>query len=167
MNTNIKIFLLCPIPDDQKPINQYIELKENLITNWTTLSTKKYEKKIFSFYSLFFSIISLFQFSSLKGIDYLFDWVLYNLNITTSFLLFFFLINLSRWFQIKSQFEKARFFYEETSWYDGQIWEKPFLLIKNDKLINTQKINPIIKRIQKTIFQLLFFNFLSFLLIKI
>ena len=29
MNLNIKIFLLCPIPDDQKPINEYINLKEN------------------------------------------------------------------------------------------------------------------------------------------
>lgn len=167
MNTNIKIFLLCPIPDEQKPINQYIGLKENLITNWTTLSTQKYQKKILFFYIIFFTIISIFQLYSLKGMNYLFDWILYNLSITTIFILFLFLINLSRWLQIKSQFQKARFFYEETSWYDGQIWEKPFLLIKNDKLISTQKISPIIKRIQKTIVQLLLFNFLLVLLMEI
>ena len=48
MNTNIKIFLLCPVPDDQKPINEYIGLKENQLTNWTTLSKKKLSKKDFT-----------------------------------------------------------------------------------------------------------------------
>ena len=40
MINNIKIFLLCPVPEDQKPINVYIGLKENVLTNWTTLSKK-------------------------------------------------------------------------------------------------------------------------------
>ena len=44
MNTNIKFFLLCPVPDDQKPINEYIGLKENQLTNWTTLSKKIIKK---------------------------------------------------------------------------------------------------------------------------
>ena len=30
MNTKLKFFLLCPVPEDQKPINEYIGLKENL-----------------------------------------------------------------------------------------------------------------------------------------
>ena len=29
MNPNIKIFLLCPVPEEQKPLNEYINLKEN------------------------------------------------------------------------------------------------------------------------------------------
>ena len=47
MNLNIKIFLLCPIPDDQKPINEYINLKENDFTNLMLLSKKNYFSKIF------------------------------------------------------------------------------------------------------------------------
>ena len=47
MNTNIKIFLLCPVPDDQKPINEYIGLKENPVTNWTMLAKKNYDAKLF------------------------------------------------------------------------------------------------------------------------
>ena len=42
MNSNIKIFLLCPVPETQKPINEYIALKENFLTNWTTLRKEKY-----------------------------------------------------------------------------------------------------------------------------
>ena len=47
---NIKFFLLCPIPEDQKPINEYIGLKENPLTNWTTLSKKYYERQLLSFF---------------------------------------------------------------------------------------------------------------------
>jgi Conserved in the green lineage and diatoms 27 len=154
MNTNIKIFLLCPIPEDQKPINQYLGLKENTLTSWTTLSTTKYQQKIISLYGLFFGLISLVRFSSFQGLSYVFDWIFENLFLSTNFLLVLFFIILSRWVQIQNQFNQARFFYEETSWYDGQIWEKPFLLIKNDQLIRSQKITPIIQRIQQTIVQL-------------
>jgi hypothetical protein len=38
MKNPIQIFFLCPVPEEQKPINEYIGLKENQITNWTTLS---------------------------------------------------------------------------------------------------------------------------------
>ena len=55
MNTNIKIFLLCPVPDDQKPINEYIGLKENQLTNWTTYQKKIIKKKFFNFFFLIFS----------------------------------------------------------------------------------------------------------------
>jgi hypothetical protein len=166
-NTNIKIFLLCPIPEEQKPINQYIGLKENLLTSWTTLSTKKYQQKILFLYSITFLFISLFQLYSFQSFSYFFDWIVENLFLTTNFLLFLFLIILSRWIQIQNQFNQARFFYEETSWYDGQIWEKPFLLIKNDKLISSQKMTPIIKRIQQSIFQLLFLNCIFLILLQI
>ena len=56
MNTNIKIFLLCPVPEDQKPINEYIGLKENPLTNWTTLSKKNYLKKIMNLFLINLSL---------------------------------------------------------------------------------------------------------------
>jgi hypothetical protein len=62
-----------------------------------------------------------------------------------------------------TKFKQSAFlFYEEASWYDGQIWEKPFFLIKNDKLISTQKIEPILEEIIKSFFLSLSFLFLVF-----
>ena len=65
---------------------------------------------------------------------------------------------------MKNRFLEARIFYEEGSWYDGQIWEKPFLLIKNDRLLVSQKIDPIIQRISRTILVIFYFTFLLLLL---
>jgi hypothetical protein len=88
-----------------------------------------------------------------------------NLLITNSFLLILFLTLYVNWYQINSRFDVSRLVYEESSWYDTQIWEKPFLLIKNDKLLKTQKIQPIIQRLSRVILMLFFFNL--FLIITI
>ena len=45
----------------------------------------------------------------------------------------------------------------------GQIWQKPLPIIKNDKLIVTQKVIPLLNRIFQT--SIFFINFFTFLLI--
>ena len=167
MNSNIKIFLLCPVPEDQKPINAYIGLKENQLTNWTTLSKKNYEKKLISLFFFFFFLVGFFRFSSFPDSRYLFQWLLINVFVSLNLLFFLVLLVFSRWKQIEKDFNEPRLFYEEASWYDGQIWEKPFSILKNDKLISTQKIKPILQRISRTMFTLLSWNLALFLLFEI
>ena len=146
MSFNIKVFLLCPVPEDQKPINEYITLKKNSFLNWTTCSLKKYHVKIISGYLFAFPVF-LISFLTLTPFSFF--------EIVKIFLVsasFFFISILIRWSTINKRLVESRVFYEEASWFDGQIWEKPFFLIKNDKLLSTQKIEPILKRIWGTIF---------------
>ena len=160
MNFNIKLFLLCPIPDDQKPINQYFSLKENILFNILGINKTNYFYKILINYILFFILITPFTFLfKLNKEIFLFN-SLFSINI----LLIFFIINFVLWLQLLNQFRNARLFYEEASWYDGQFWEKPIELIKNDKLIIQQKIKPIIKRIIKAITLLMSINSLIFII---
>ena len=160
MNFNIKLFLLCPIPDDQKPINQYFSLKENILFNLLGINKTNYFYKILINYILFFILITPFTFLfKLNKEIFLFN-SLFSVNI----LLIFFIINFVLWLQLLNQFRNARLFYEEGSWYDGQFWEKPIELIKNDKLIIQQKIKPIIKRIIKAITLLMSINSLIFII---
>ena len=160
MNFNIKLFLLCPIPDDQKPINQYFSLKENIFFNVLGINKTNYFSKILINYVLFFILITPFTFLfKLNKEIFLFN-SLFSINT----ILIFFIINFVLWLQLLNQFRNARLFYEEGSWYDGQFWEKPIELIKNDKLIIQQKIKPIIKRIIKAITLLMSINSLIFII---
>jgi hypothetical protein len=154
MNLNIKIFLLCPVPEEQKPINEYIQLKENDFTNWVTFGREQYLKKVGSFTLNFFFLFSLFQFSKYQELEYLAETVLETLILTFLGVCFLLLVNFFRWKQVEIRLSKSRLFYEEASWYDGQIWEKPFAILKNDKLLSTQKIQPILQRILRTILTL-------------
>ena len=148
MNLPIKIFFFCPVPEDQKPIQEYVVLRNNKLLNWLTL--KNVQNNLF----LFFWLLTLFALLSplgnregLKDLSLLFP----------SFLLSFVGI-LFRWSQLKKHLNESRLFYEEASWYDGQIWEKELSIIRNDRLLSTQEIEPRTKALWK------FFSSLTFLL---
>jgi len=158
MNLNIKIFLLCPVPDDQKPINEYIQLKENNFSKLIFSSNKSYFSKLILDFFFFFVLSTLISF--LLKLNY--NLILFNTFFSINILISIFLINFLRWSQLLNKFRNSRLFYEEGSWYDGQIWEKPLELIKNDKLLSIQKIEPLINRITKTIF--LIFSFTIFII---
>ena len=85
-------------------------------------------------------------------------YIILNLLITNTLILIVFLTFYLNWYQIKNRFEMSRLVYEESSWYDSQVWEKPFLLIKNDKLLKTQKIQPILQRLSRIIIIFFIFN---------
>jgi hypothetical protein len=168
MNTNIKIFLLCPVPEDQKPINEYIGLKENPLTNWTTLSKKNYLKKIMNLFLINLSLICLLNLNTvLVDFNHFFNWLITNTFISFNLISLFFIVILFRWKQTQNRFEQTRLVYEEGSWYDTQIWEKPFLIIKNDKLISTQKIEPVIQRLLSTLFICIYFDIILLILMQI
>ena len=157
MNTNIRIFLFCPVPENQKPMVEFLLFQDNSFFQWISFSKKKYEKKLFLFsFSLFFlCFLILSPFFSFK---LSFSFFVFNFFFFI-FLLFCFFFNLFlRCFELENRLESSRLFYEEGSWYDGQIWEKPFLLIKNDKLISKQKIEANIKRILEKIYLSFFIN---------
>lgn len=155
MNINIKIFLLCPIPEDQKPINEYISLKKNSFTNWIKFSKNKYRHKLISLLSFFIFIFTLLQLKILQT-NLLNILILKNILILSLMFVGFILVNgLLLWKKVSKRLNLTRIFYEEASWFDGQIWEKPFLILKNDRLLKIRKIQPNITRLQITIFQII------------
>jgi hypothetical protein len=73
-------------------------------------------------------------------VNYLIDWLLFNCFLSFIFLSFLLFVIFYRWKQVEKDFNQPRIFYEEASWYDGQIWEKPFSILKNDKLYSVEGI---------------------------
>ena len=155
MTLNIKIFLLCPIPEGQKPINEYINYKQNFLTS--LLNSTKKEKLFLKWYFSIFFFLFIFFFLN----NFLFfplKIIIENLFLTNTIIFFFYLINFIKWKILQKRFKESRIIYEEGSWYDSQIWEKPFLLIKNDKLIESQKIQPIIQELFRNFLLLIYIN---------
>jgi hypothetical protein len=164
MKSNIKIFLLCPVPENQKPINEILNFQENFLTNWVFLSKKKYNEKSFSLFLFLLSFLGLTLFAFGK-FDSFFSFCFWSFFSTLCLFFLFCFLLFFRWSQLENRLKDSRLFYEEGSWYDGQIWEKPLFLIKNERLLCSQKIHPVVQRISKTIlilFYLLIFFFFLF-----
>jgi hypothetical protein len=108
--TPIKIFLLCPVPEEQKPISQFTSLKNYFLE-------KNLSFQPFNQHTTLNRLI-LIEFNLIKKIQSI----------------FFFL----SWKELEQRLNLPIVSYEEASWYDGQIWEKSFFIIKKDQLLNTQ-----------------------------
>ena len=169
INSRIKIFLLCPVPEEQKPINEYIALKNNNFVNWTRKINKitKINERICMISTVIFLLL-LIPFTIPSYIVSFISTFFTNFFIIFNIFFLLLLILFGTWNQLKKRFNKARLFYEEASWYDGQLWEKPLLIIKNDRFLSTQEINPFLEKIFKNILSLLITNigFLLFFLLK-
>jgi hypothetical protein len=137
--------LFCSIPEEQKPINEYIQTKKEIFFNWIFFDSKILNVKLGSFFLFFF--ISFFLFNSFDTKYLLISTKISKfLDFSLLCFIFFFSIVFYRWFLLKQNFNNARIFYEESSWFDGQFWEKPNFLIKTDHLINETKIKPKLKK---------------------
>jgi hypothetical protein len=167
MNSLIRIFLFCPVPENQKPMNEFLSFQENFLNKWIRGSKQKYKKNLLNLYILdfFLNLFLFFPFQNFKGYNSILPFF-FLINFYTLIIFFFlFFIFFVRWILLENRFKNARLFYEEGSWYDSQIWEKPFFLIKNDRLLTTQKIQPILQKISKsTIFLFYLVLFLELIL---
>ncbi|NJP10704.1 MAG: CGLD27 family protein, partial [Leptolyngbyaceae cyanobacterium RU_5_1] len=55
------------------------------------------------------------------------------------------------WAYVSSRLTDSTVTYEESGWYDGQTWTKPPAVLNRDRLVAIYEIQPILKRIQKTL----------------
>ena len=140
----------CPVPTEQQPIKEYEQLKDSWFFSWATLNLAKYGKKL--------------------GIIWLMGWIISGPIVAASFppakelihflllgaagaglLVVFVLVQLyGGWSYVGSRLKQAKIAYEESGWYDGQIWVKPTELVNRDRLIVSYQIEPILSRLRRT-----------------
>nr|WDZ67977.1 hypothetical protein [Gracilaria vermiculophylla] len=136
----------CPVPFDQQPLNEYISLKSSWFFSWSTLSLDRYLIKlltIFIFVSLSLMPLLLYIVSKTYSI-----WkiVFFNILIATIILLLIFIRLYLGWSYIIKRLISATIFYEESGWYDGQLWVKSPEILTKDRIIGLYEVMPFLFR---------------------
>ena len=141
----------CPISIEQRPIYEYVKLKNSFLLSWPTLASIKYFQKLFTIAVIFFLInIPFINSFNISAYD------LVNFTLTNFIFVFFELIFLNlyvllNWVYVKDRLFNATVVYEESSWYDGKTWIKPPIILKQERLIAYYQIAPILIRLKKII----------------
>ena len=136
----------CPVPKDQQPTNEFIELSKSKIFTWPK------SKKAFSFILLKFWIGTFFIFVVISSGSVYFEtstlrYILLSFFSSLS-LPFLFSIRLYLgWNHIFKRLTSEKVEYEESGWYDGQIWIKPLKLKEKESLIALLEVKPILKNL--------------------
>ena len=136
----------CPVPKEQQPTNEFLEL-----SNSKVFALAKTNKKIsillisiwlVSF--LFFLVISSGStFFNTYPLKYIFLSFFGSLSIP----LLITIRLLLGWNHIYKRLNSEIIEYEESGWYDGQIWIKPIELKEKESLIASIEVKPILKNL--------------------
>jgi hypothetical protein len=140
----------CPVPSEQFPLNEYEELKESWPFRWATFSRSCYLRKLLWTWGWGWLIAGPITAASFPIATQRFQFALCG-ALGASLLVVFFVIRLYLgWSYIKTRLEKAALPYEESGWYDGQMWEKPEAVLERDRLVVSYQIQPILQRLRMT-----------------
>tara|TARA_A100001234_G_C12604578_1_gene376581 strand:+ start:594 stop:1088 length:495 start_codon:yes stop_codon:yes gene_type:complete len=136
----------CPVPKDQQPTNEFIELSKSKIFSWP--KTKK--SLIFVLIKFWIGGFIFFMIISSGSIFFKTSTLKYTLLSFFSSLSIPLLISMRLylgWNYIFKRLTSERVEYEESGWYDGQVWLKPVVLKEKESLIAYIEVKPILKNL--------------------
>ena len=136
----------CPVPRDQQPTNEFIELSKSIIFSWP--KTKK--SLITVLIKFWFGGFILFLVISSGSVYFKTSTLKYILLSLFSSLSIPFLISIRLylgWNHVFKRLTSEKVEYEETGWYDGQVWIKPVVLKEKESLIASIEVKPILKNL--------------------
>ena len=160
---------ICPVPQNQRPLNEFNSIRNSWVISWPLLEKNIfYRKLIFSW--IFITPISL---TISYGSGYLrsntLDLILVSLTASLVFPILLLTRQWLSWIYIYKRLNSENIEYEESGWYDGQIWEKPVDWRAKDLLIAQHQVKPIISHLEIIIILLILIILFSlfFILLKI
>ena len=136
----------CPVPLEQQPTNEFIELSKSVIFSWP--KTKK--SLIVVLFKFWIGTFILFLIISSGSIYFKKSILKYILLSFFSSLSIPFLISLRLylgWNHVFKRLNSESVEYEESGWYDGQVWLKPLALKERESLIASNEVKPILKNL--------------------
>ena len=138
----------CPVPKEQQPTNEYIELSNSLVFSLPR-SNKKYTLVLITVWIICFLIFLIISSGSVHFTENNLRYVLISFFGSLSAPLLISVRLLLGWNHIFKRLIAERVEYEESGWYDGQIWIKPVQLKEKETLIAFLEVKPILKKLSQ------------------
>lgn len=140
------------VPFEQRPVNEYSSLKEASLYSWADLDPGSFFLRLGGLWLVTFTVlgvpIAAASFNPTK------DPLRFVLAAGTGTLFLVSLIVLRiylGWSYVGDRLLSAVIPYEETGWYDGQMWVKPPEILARDRLLGSYKVKPVVKLLKQTL----------------
>ena len=140
----------CPVPSEQQPVNEYQELRESWFFRWVTFPNFKYGRQLGYVWLGSLLIVAPIAAASFPPQEAPLGFVLSSILGAGLFVAAAVLRLYLGWSYIGRRLNQEKIVYEESGWYDGQVWKKPPESLNRDRLIFTYEVKPIIQRLQKS-----------------
>jgi len=154
----------CPVPKEQQPTNEFIELSKSKIFSWPK-SKKSLSINLTKFWLMAFIIFLIISSGSVYFKTSLLKYIILSLFSSLSIPLFLSIRLFIGWNHVFKRLISEKVEYEESGWYDGQTWIKPLNIKERESLIALTEVKPILKnliQISSIILVLVLFGILLF-----
>ena len=136
----------CPVPREQQPTNEFIELSKSKIFSWPK-TKKSLILILIKFWIGAFALFLIISSGSVYFKTYLIRYTLLSFFSSLSIPLLISIRLYLGWNHIFKRLTSEKVEYEESGWYDGQVWEKPLVLKEKESLIASIEVKPILKNL--------------------
>jgi len=136
----------CPVPREQQPTNEYIELSKSLFFSWPK-TKKSLILILIKFWLGAFVLFLVISSGSVYFKTSLLKYILLSFFSSLSIPLLISIRLYLGWNHIFNRLISEKVEYEESGWYDGQVWEKPLVLKEKESLIASIEVKPILKNL--------------------
>ena len=136
----------CPVPRDQQPTNEFIELSKSNFFSWPK-TKKSLILVLIKFWVGAFVLFLVISSGSIYFKTSLLKYVLLSFFSSLSIPLLISIRLYLGWNHIFKRLTSERVEYEESGWYDGQVWIKPLVLKEKESLIASIEVKPILKNL--------------------
>ena len=140
----------CPIPLYQRPANEYKILRSSCFFSWPASSFTSFLLQLLSFW-LIMSCLGLVVFNNLLAPMRFEKAILLDVFWPTLLVVMFLIRLYLGWSYVMQRLLSATVFYEESGWYDGQIWIKPSEVLTEDRLLGIYEVKPLVKTIRQAL----------------
>nr|YP_010336225.1 hypothetical protein MW609_pgp068 [Chroodactylon ornatum]UNJ14631.1 hypothetical protein [Chroodactylon ornatum] len=156
----LKPYKKCPVPILQQPRNEYNTLRQANLFAFTLLPSFNYYLRLFTFLCFGMILLAPFVALNVSAPQDPISSVLIDIKISVIILLMILLRTYLGWSYICKRLLSAIIVYEESGWYDVEIWVKAPLDLAQDRLVAEYTVKPILKRIQQSTIILLLYLFI-------
>eukprot|EP00793_Prasinoderma_coloniale_P005932 PRCOL_00004406-RA len=144
------------VPKDQRPINEYRDLKEGFMFSWAQLPVDAYLKRFgliwcvgaAASFVLLAAPIAAASFDPVEKPSEFFLCGLAGSSLLPSALLLRVYLG---WAYVGKRLLSAKVYYEETGWYDGQTFVKPPEVLARDRLMGTYEVKPVLAKLRRSL----------------
>jgi hypothetical protein len=142
---------VCPVPPAQRPLQQYEELRDSWFFAWPSRGNGGLAKALLGCWLLALPPSLLVASGS---------WVLryrpleLALAAAVAATLLPVLLLVRQWLgwrSIHRRLVSEKVEYEESGWYDGQVWEKPLSWRQQDLLVAQHQVRPVLRRLERAL----------------
>ena len=147
--------IICPVPLNQRPLNEFNSIRNSWIISWPFLERSIFYRKLIFSWLLIIPVNLTISYGSDYLQNNIFELIFLSITTSIAFPVLLLIRQWLSWLYIFKRLNSENIEYEESGWYDGQTWEKPIDWRAKDLLIAQHQIKPILNHLEVIIILLL------------